>query len=342
MTRPSAQDSPHKPAAAASPALSAAAGALLRSIGRDPRDAVPLSGEHARRRYWRVPGEPSVLVMECAQMPGAMGPFLIMGRLLAEWGIATPRVHALSPTEPVAVIEDLGDAVFGRLVDRGAKPGPLLEQAIGVLAQLAEVPASALPLGAFHGTAERLAAQACEGMVRLLGRHGEARPPEAAVRALAKAWEMVLHPIVEAGGVVIHGDFTLDNLIDRQEADDILGAVPVVIEFEEGGWGPQLYDLVSLLEDPHHDLPGIDIETVTGMIPGVDDLAPEEAQRHWTVLAALRLTQVGGRAADVGNTALLIRLWPRWQGLMVEPDLQPVLSWLNAHCGPLPLPTPHA
>lgn len=340
---------------------------LLSAIGRDPATATRLSDDDSRRHYWRVPGAPSILLVDCRDYPESLGPTLMIGRMLAEWGVATPRIHALSTSEPVALMEDLGDAAFGRLLDQGADPAPLLEAATGVLAQMVDIPRQALPLSAPVYDTDRLATQATEAVITLARAVKAAASTTTAVppspretdphqtgrdqpglnqpgldkAGLFAAWRTLLEPVVSAGGVFVHGDFTLANLIDREEADDILGTAPVVIDVQDAGWGPMLLDLVCLLEDPCHTLPEVDVQTVAGMLPGCADLAPEDVQTHWSILTALRLSTVMASALTRGGApAQTEALWSRWQGVMVEPELEPVRHWLTRALGPLPYPKP--
>jgi aminoglycoside/choline kinase family phosphotransferase len=79
---------------------------------------------------------------------GRVEAFIDVARYLTSLGLSAPQVIAADPPQGLAVLEDLGDGLFARLIEQGQDEGPLYDAAIDVLVQLHKTtPPDILPGG---------------------------------------------------------------------------------------------------------------------------------------------------------------------------------------------------
>ncbi|WP_375267662.1 phosphotransferase, partial [Phenylobacterium sp.] len=137
---------------------------FLARHGLADAERVPLAGDASTRRYERLKrsGKASLIFMdqppvESAPCPPEATPgqrrlsgYNAMARLAAgrvdafvataEWlrgqGFSAPEIVAHEAGEGLAVLEDLGDDLYARLIEGGTDEAPLYEAAVDVLAQL--------------------------------------------------------------------------------------------------------------------------------------------------------------------------------------------------------------
>jgi len=165
-----------------------------------------------------------------------------------------------------------------------------------------------------------------------------------------QVWEAALQVACETPQGLILRDYIADNLmhvdIGGAEAptEDGTAQAPAielqqvgVIDFQDGGIGPRLYDLVSLLEDVRRDIPA---ETKAMMqqgylkSSGLDEAAFRSA---YNIMKAQRMTRILGvfarLAIDEGNDSYMKFVPRAWQlleeALVAEPELDGVRAWFD-------------
>ena len=136
--------------------------AFLASAGLDAARREPLSGDASTRAYERLhrPGGGTLIFMdqppalESAPCPpeaspaeraaagynalarlaaGRVDAFVATAGWLREHGLSAPEIFAADAPRGLAVLEDLGDDLFARLVEAGQDEGPLYDDAIAAL-----------------------------------------------------------------------------------------------------------------------------------------------------------------------------------------------------------------
>jgi aminoglycoside/choline kinase family phosphotransferase len=79
---------------------------------------------------------------------GRVEAFVDVARYLTGLGLSAPQVIAVDAPQGLAILEDLGDGLFARLLEQGQDEGPLYDAAIDVLVQLHNItPPDVLPGG---------------------------------------------------------------------------------------------------------------------------------------------------------------------------------------------------
>lgn len=191
-------------------------------------------------------------------------PFVAVGNYLTSLGLRAPDVIASDLTHGFLLLEDLGLADFGSVIDKGAGPqGETLDEmyraAIDVLVSLQQAGApDALPVG--DGTAHKVPSFD-DGIYRIetampldwylpvvMGQDASDD-----LRAEYDAIWTALWPIIEAGPRTLFlRDFHSPNII-WQSGGDGLGRVGL-IDYQDALIGSQAYDPVSLLQDARRDV----------------------------------------------------------------------------------------
>ena len=297
--------------------------AFLNAAGWGDARAEPLAGDASTRRYERLQqnGTPAVLMIappgaETAACPpdadvntrrglgyNAMarlaGPnlnaFVALSRALRETGLSAPQVYASDPRSGFALLEDLGDDLFARVVGR-VEETALYRAAIDALATLHGRDLSP-PSGTDYAMLD-YDALAFEAETALLTewywplKHGGGIPDDLQAEYLG-IWRTLFEQLSPPHTFVLR-DYHAENLLwlpDRK------GAARVgIIDFQDALFGNAAYDLVSLLEDARRD---VSPDLATAMIEYYAELAGTNFdragfERDYAILAAQRNAKILG------------------------------------------------
>ena len=189
---------------------------------------------------------------------GRVDAFVACAGYLRGLGLSAPRVIAGDFAAGLAVLEDLGDDLYARLIERGADEAPLYDAATDVLVRLHGEPAPLTleadganwPLLTYDGIALKTGGDLfLEWLPRL--------HPELDFGAAATdEWEDIWAPIRatgEAGATVYcHRDFHAENLI---WLPDRAGPARVgLLDFQDALRAHPAWDLSMLLHDARRDV----------------------------------------------------------------------------------------
>jgi hypothetical protein len=255
--------------------------ALSRFLDRTPQAkefAHYLQGDASTRSYARLgaPGR-SVILMNSPRQPDGppiregkpysalvhlaedITPFVAIAGALKEVGLSVPEIYAFDLDQGFIVLEDLGDAVFGKEVQRGRSQSELWAAAVDVLAALAEkAPPERLPIpGHAPYKLPRYDTEAMLTETSLLidwfwpALHGRDAPPD-----LADEFESLWRPLLAQANETDPGwvlrDYHSPNLMWLPEREGIRRVG--ILDFQDAVLGPVAYDLVSLLQDARLDV----------------------------------------------------------------------------------------
>ena len=256
--------------------------ALSRFLDRTPHGetiARHLQGDASTRSYARLgaPGR-SVILMNSPRQPDGppirggkpysalvhlaedVTPFVAVAGALKEAGLSVPDIYAFDLDQGFIVLEDLGDAVFGKEVQRGRPLSELWAPAVDVLVALAgKDPPERLPIAGHapyllpHYDTEAMLIEAS-----LLidwfwpALHGREAPP-GLVEEFESVWRPFLAQANEADLGWVLRDYHSPNLMWLPEREGIRRVG--ILDFQDAVLGPLAYDLVSLLQDARLDMP---------------------------------------------------------------------------------------
>ncbi|MCF1708230.1 phosphotransferase [Tabrizicola sp. J26] len=298
-----------------------------------------LAGDASARRYERLTldGKSAVLMDAPPEEGEDTESFVRIADHLLSIGLSAPRILAQDIASGLLLIEDLGDGIYARLIERRPElEEPLYKAAVEVLAQIER---NDPPPALSNLTAADWAGAAAFALdwyrFAITGDRMDTSP-------FRKVLTETLQHHADAPRVMILRDYHAENLLwlpDRR------GVARVgVLDFQLAQLGQPGYDLVSLLQDARRDT-GQGIEqtmiryylSLTGRAEGGfgPAYAALGAQRALRILGIFaRLSLVGGKPGYVDK---IPRVWSQLQRNLEQPEL----AALAAICREtLPAPTP--
>jgi aminoglycoside/choline kinase family phosphotransferase len=303
--------------------------------------AAPLAGDASNRRYLRLThpdGESAVLMDAPRERGEETAPFIRIAEYLKAQGLSAPRILARDEAQGFVLLEDLGDALFARVIPCDPScENSLYSAATDLLVQLhTAAPPEGLvaydpPLMAdLAALAHDWYAKGATGAV-----------PDTRGDFIA-AMKTTLEGLRGASDVLIQRDYHAENLL---WLPDRAGTARVgLLDFQDAMLGHRAYDLVSLLQDARRDVTQA-IEaamidryiTRTGLDPAAfrTDYNRLGAQRNLRILGVFaRLCIRDGKAYYVD---LIPRVWGHLMRNLNDPALADIARHVQAN-----LPTPDA
>lgn len=301
-----------------------------------------LAGDASNRRYERLTdgpeGTPAVLMDADPAKGEDIRPFIRIAEHLTGLGLSAPTILAQDEAQGFLLLEDLGDALFARLLERDpAREEELYIAATEVLIQLhAAAPPSAPDYGPETMTNVAGIAFSWYGFGATGDKNG------AGMAAMQSALAGAFATLQPWSPVLVLRDYHAENLFWLPERS---GAARVgLIDFQDAGLGHPAYDLVSLGRDVRRDVRPETYEamlahyaTATGQDIAAFTAAAAtlSAQRNLRILGVFaRLSMHFGKPAYVD---LIPRTWTTLMADLAHPSLNDLRATVLAG---LPVPTP--
>jgi N-acetylmuramate 1-kinase len=309
--------------------------AFLDAAGWAGVRAAPLAGDASFRRYYRLGGNGSSVVLMDAPPPQEdIGPYVAIAALLRELGLSAPKVLAEDRDRGFLLLEDFGDDTYTRLLAGGADEPSLYRLAVDTLIALqrAATPRGTPELPPYD--MERLLGEA----VLLVDWY---RPAASGLREEYLAlWRAVLPDAMVSPPTLVLRDYHVDNLMLLPSRPGVRGCG--LLDFQDAVRGPPSYDLVSLLEDARRDIPGPLRQAMTERyltaFPALDRSA---FSRSAAILAAQRnckilgiFTRLWKRDGKRQYLAHIPRVWRLLEADLGHPALGRIARWLDRHLPP--------
>ncbi|MBU2533644.1 MAG: tRNA (adenosine(37)-N6)-threonylcarbamoyltransferase complex ATPase subunit type 1 TsaE [Alphaproteobacteria bacterium] len=329
-----------------------------------------LQGDASTRGYARIKeGTGSRLLMDMPKMPDGpiirdgksyseiahlaedARPFVAIARELRKAGLSAPRIDAFDAARGMALIEDLGDAVFASAMASGVPQAELWQAAADVLVHLRCHPAPVVA-GTECDVAHPIPAYDADVMHAELDLLPEWYWPHANGRAIADderarfhhVWapfiaEVATSPANPATRAWVLRDFHSPNLIWLPDRTGI--ARIGVIDFQDAQIGHPAYDLVSLALDARLDVPralhdALIDQYCTAAARMDAEFDGDAFRRAAAILGAQRNTKILGiftRLSARDGKHGYLRHIPRikqYLGWCLEhPELAPLRSWYD-------------
>lgn len=300
-----------------------------------------LAGDASLRRYDRLfrPDGSTAVLMDAPPDSGEdIRPFCRIARHLAAVGLSAPALLKQDEAQGFLLLEDLGDALFARVIEAEPERAPELYAAATNALRLlhaAPPPEGLAPYDA--GTMTQLAALAYTWYQAGITGTGPRGLPQ-----FAMLMQPMLAGLDTQPSVVILRDYHAENLVwlpDRQ------GAARVgQLDFQDAMLGHPAYDLVSLLQDARRDVDPALEEALVPRFAAATGRDPQ-AFRHGYDLSGvqrnLRIIGVFARLSMQYGRPRYIDYLPRVWDLLLRgldrPGLAPLRDRLLED---LPPPTP--
>jgi aminoglycoside/choline kinase family phosphotransferase len=274
---------------------------------------------------------------------GRIDAFVACAGHLRGLGLSAPQILAFDEVAGLAVIEDLGDDLFGTVIAAGLDEGPLYEAATDALVRIQSVaPPSTLSSDGVSWPLldyDALALQTAAGLfVEWLPR---LEPSLSFSEDALSAWSSLWAPIAQRGAaaasVFCHRDYHAENMLwlpDRQ------GPARVgLIDFQDAVRAHPAWDLSMLLHDARRDV-SADLEAMVlaryfAARPAADRevfLADYHALGALNVLRILGIfARLVARDGKPRYRALMPRLWLYLDRCLQPPAPAGLAAWLGRY-----------
>lgn len=254
---------------------------FLANAGWADATARPLAGDASTRRYLRLeknnltailmiappsaeaaPCPPNADVAERQQLgynatARLAGPnlhaFIGVANALNEAGLSAPKVFAAEPNQGLALIEDLGDNLFARIVD-DVDEQEIYSAAINVLLALRSNPPKR-PTSPDYGMLDYDSAALTAEAELLIDWYWPLKNGSAASTEIKAEYIEIINVLsttLSPPKTMVLRDFHAENLLWLPDRDGVQRVG--LIDFQDGLFGSAAYDLVSLLEDARRDV----------------------------------------------------------------------------------------
>ena len=267
----------------------ARAAAFIARAGWADADRRFLAGDASPRRYDRLTrGAQTAVLMDAPPDKGEdVRPFVAMARHLRALGLSAPEVLAGDDANGFLLLEDLGDALFARLLEQDPAAEPALYTA--AVEVLAALQSASPPPGLPDHTPAFMAEAACLSLIwyarAVTGTLQDAAPLQA---AMAKAMETHC----TKAPVLVLRDYHAENLLwlPRRQGLARVG----LLDFQMGSMGQPEYDLISLLQDARRDVAPDLARAMIGHFARVTGADPATTETACAVLGAQRALRILG------------------------------------------------
>ncbi len=317
----------------------------------------PLAGDASNRRYLRLfqGNNESAVLMDAPPEKGEdIRPFVKIAEELRLAGLSAPRLLARDETHGFLLLEDLGDDLFARVVERTPEQeAPLYEVATDVLLTLHTHPVPQNLAIYSPKTMTKMAALAYRWYLR-----GLDQPFHEAAAKFEEVFEPLIDALAPNADVLIQRDYHAENLLWLPDREGV--ARVGLLDFQDAMCGHRAYDLVSLLQDARRDVdPSLEAKMIDRYIStsGQPRDTFEAAYHALGVQRNLRIMGVFARLSMHFGKPNYIDLIPRVWGYLLRdldhPALGPVrapiletlpepseshLQTLKEKCGTIPKP----
>ena len=352
---------------------------FLARSGLGDADRVPLAGDASTRRYERLttPGGSHLIFMdqppavESAPCPpdatpegrlkagynasarlaaGRIEAFIAAADYLRARGLSAPEIIAAEPGQGLAVLEDLGDDLYARLIEAGSDETPLYQAAIDALIQLHATPppqvlageGASWPLLAYDDLALKTGADL---FLEWWPKFSGLEPFGDEARA---QWEALWAPVRARGaaaaqgpqGVFAHRDYHAENLIWLPGRDGVRRVG--MLDFQDALKAHPAWDLLSLLQDARRDVPPeLEAAMLERYLNARKDLDRDAFLADYRALAALNAARIlfifARQVAGFERpryTAFMPRVWRHLERDLDAPGMEGLKAWFDRQVPP--------
>jgi aminoglycoside/choline kinase family phosphotransferase len=276
---------------------------------------------------------------------GRVDAFVACAGHLRSLGLSAPRIHAFDAAAGLAVMEDLGDDLFGAVIASGEDEALLYDAATDALLRMQSAPPPSTlasdgvswPLLDYDALAlETAAGLFVEWLPRL---EPEIRFSDAARDEWTALWAPIAARGAAGAAVFCHRDYHAENMI---WLPDRLGPARVgLIDFQDAVRAHPAWDLSMLLHDARRDVSAARETAVLGRyFAARPDLDRDAFMADFHALGALNILRILGvfarlvaRDGKPRYRALMPRLWLYLDRCLQPPAPPGLAGWLSRHLG---------
>ncbi|MAY33131.1 MAG: aminoglycoside phosphotransferase [Rhodovulum sp.] len=325
---------------------------FLTRAGWGDATRAKLAGDASNRSYDRLTapdGTPAVLMNAPAEKGEDTRPFIRITKHLRAAGLSAPRILAEDVEHGFLLLEDLGDDLFARVLER--QPDlemTLYTAATDVLLDLHQhpLPEDLKPYGPIMAEMGALAVKWYAGKTD-------------AISAFQAELETVFSHLSPAKPVLIQRDYHAENLLWLPRRTD--SARVGLLDYQDAMSGHPAYDLVSMLQDARRDVSPAVQDAMVRYYADAAGLDEPTFRADYAILGAQRNLRILGvfarlclHYAKPHYVDLIPRVWDHLQVDLAHPILTDLrravdellppptperLATLKAACGTIPTPS---
>lgn len=342
----------------------AALARLLEETGFGGAVRTPLPGDASTRRYERLDaGDRKAMLMDAPAVEDPPCPpdadeharralgwnatarlaasrvdaFAAVAEHLGQTGLSTPQIFGVDVDHGFAIVEDLGDALFARVIEAGEDDLPLYCAAADVLAHVHGMPVpEALPSPAGVWPLLDYDRLALEANVDLFAEWIDRSAPQIAISPRQRMQFDALRNVLIEQALAFPRAFTIrdyhaENLIWLPERDGLRRVG--LLDFQDAIRGWRAWDFAMLLQDARRDVRPVAAEAAIARYlrrTGADEAA---FRTELAVLGALNAMRILGRFAQLVHDAgkpRYAQFMPREWGHLWANLRHPALAELRA------------
>lgn len=293
-----------------------------------------LAGDASFRKYERVfLGDKQAVLMDAPPEKEDVKPFIKIAEYLSSLQMSSPQIIAQDVENGLLLLEDLGDDLFARVLEKSPKKEEeLYLAATDVLVELYKNSQSIsnyeVPL--FSNDILLDAAMLLpEWYSKLIDYKIDAE-------SYAKIWQEIIQQLPDIGKTLVLRDFHAENLLwlPKRQTYQKVG----LLDFQDAMIGSPAYDMVSFLEDARRD---VQPETVTSAINhflAKTKINRDDFMLSYHILGGQRNCRIIGAFARLsirdGKTkylSLMPRVWQHIANDVNHPIMSPLKEWINTN-----------
>ncbi|MCK5424446.1 MAG: phosphotransferase [Emcibacter sp.] len=296
----------------------------------------PLADDASFRRYERLTrGDARAVLMDAPPLFEDVRPFITIARYLLDNGLAAPKVMASDVDNGFLLLEDMGDALFARVIaDDAAQEKSLYQLATQGLIHLHKAsPPEDIPHFDMRILLEELAFFVDWYVPALNGKP----VPDKNREEFLSLWQDILVPVTKTLTCLTLHDYHAENLMLKEGQSGLarLG----LLDFQDALVGHPAYDLVSLLQDARRDVSSALEQEMLTLYQ--DETGVENFPRDYAILGAQRNTKIIGiftrlclRDGKANYLDKIPRVWALLERGLRHPALSPIKQWMDEHIPP--------
>ena len=277
---------------------------------------------------------------------GRVDAFIAVAGYLRGRGLSAPVILHADAASGLAVLEDLGDDLYARLIEQGAPEEPLYEAAIDLMVRLHAEPApavleadgSAWPLLSYDVLALKTG---LDMFVEWWPKYSGAAPfSEGAVAEWNALWDPIRRRGEAGASVFTHRDYHAENLVWLPEREGV--ARVGLLDFQDALRAHPAWDLLSLLQDARRDVaPDLETRMLDRYLAARPELDRRRFLEDYRGLAALNATRIlfifARQVTGFGRPRyadLMPRVWRTVERDLSGPEFAGLKAWFDREIPP--------
>lgn len=318
--------------------------AFLTRVGWGHAQRESLAGDASARRYERLrntgtsrPYRTAILMDAPPETGEDIALFAKLARHLRSLGLSAPEILAEDPALGALLLEDLGDDVFARVLEKD--PAQELTLYLAAADALLAAQRGPLPPGLTDFDPREMSQKTdliCQWYLPVLG------GPENCEQDLVDLLQPRLEEVFDQPSVLVLRDFHAENLIWLPGRRDVANVG--LLDFQDAVLGHPAYDLASLLRDARRDVNQDVQDAVIEHFLSTSGYAADPFRQAFAVCSLQRNLRIMGvftrlcvRDGKAHYPELMPRLWHNIQCDLAYPALADLAAWVH---DTLPAPTP--